>query len=311
MTQLSVLIPSHNPRRELLNVVMGALRQQTLNPQQWELLLIDNASNPALTSDWVDWHPRGRLISEPILGLTQARLRGIDETRGEVLVWVDDDNVLDRGYLRAALEAFQDHPELGAAGGPSVACYAEPPPPWFEEGLVPLGCRDHGDKAVFMNWHGKTPHYPPEAPIGAGLVIRRSAIQSWAEQVERDGRRQAFGRRGRALSSGEDNDINLTLLASGWEIAYLPQLRLSHHIPAARLQEAYQRKLARASFRDFVQVLDLHGIRPWKAIKRWTVPLRALRAWISYQAWRGPAQRIRWQGAVGQFQGRASLVNHR
>ncbi|MEB3354651.1 MAG: glycosyltransferase [Cyanobacteriota bacterium] len=308
MTFLSVLIPSHNPRLPLLIQVLEALRQQTFAPEQWELLLIDNASDPPIPADLVNWHPKARLVREPALGLTQARLRGIAQAQGEVLVWVDDDNVLDPGYLKAAVEAFRTNPRLGAAGGSSVACYTEPPPAWFVEGLVPLGCRDHGDQPVLMSWREHPPHYPSAAPIGAGLVIRREAIQVWADQVRNDGRRRAFGRTGKALSSGEDNDINLTLLAHGWELAYLPQLRLSHHIPAARLQEAYQQRLSRASFRDFVQVLDLHGIRPWRAIAGWTVPLRALRAWFTYRAWRGPAERIRWQGAVGQFEGRAALV---
>jgi glycosyltransferase involved in cell wall biosynthesis len=309
MTFLSVLIPSHNPRLPLLIQVLEALHQQTLAPEQWELLLIDNASDPPLSADLLTWHPNARLVREPVLGLTQARLRGITEARGEVLVWVDDDNVLDPGYLNAAIEAFRYNSSLGAAGGSSMACYAEPPPAWFVEGLVPLGCRDHGDQPVLMSWRDQPPHYPQEAPIGAGLVIRREAIQVWADQVRSDGRRRAFGRRGQALSSGEDNDINLTLLAHGWELAYLPQLRLSHHIPAARLQEAYQQRLARASFRDFVQVLDLHGIRPWRVIAGWTVPLRALRAWFTYRAWRGPAERIRWQGAVGQFEGRSQVAD--
>ena len=307
--EVSTLIPAHNSSKELLTLVLHALRRQSLPLHRWELLLIDNASEPPLTSDELAWHPQARLVREPRLGLTHARLRGIAEAKGELLVWVDDDNVLDSSYLQAALEAFRSNPRLGAAGGPSVARYAETPPAWFKEGLVPLGCRDHGDQPVWMSWRDQAPHYPPEAPIGAGLVIRRDAIQVWADQVRSDGRRRAFGRRGQALSSGEDNDINLTLLAHGWELAYLPQLRLSHHIPAARLQEAYPQRLARASFRDFVQVLDLHGIRPWRAIAGWTVPLRALRAWFTYRAWRGPAERIRWQGAVGQFEGRSALVH--
>ena len=307
MAALTVIIPTHNPRLELLDEVLQSLRGQTLPWADWELLVIDNASDPPVPQHLVSWHPNARVVLEPQLGLTHARLRGIREACAALLVWVDDDNILDAAYLLSARDAFASHPRLGAAGGSSKACYAAPPPAWFVEGLVPLGCRDHGEQPVLMNWLDQPPHYPPAAPIGAGLVIRRGAIQVWADQVRSDGRRRAFGRRGQALSSGEDNDINLTLLAHGWELAYLPQLRLSHHIPAARLQEAYQQRLARASFRDFVQVLDLHGIRPWRAIAGWTVPLRALRAWFTYRAWRGPAERIRWQGAVGQFEGRGRL----
>ena len=158
-----------------------------------------------------------------------------------------------------------------------------------------------------MSWVDQPPHYPPAAPIGAGMVIRKQAMQVWADAVASDPDRLSLGRRGMALSSGEDNDINLTLLRAGWELAYLPQLRLTHVIPASRLTLAYQKRLARASFRDFVRVLDRHGIRPWMAIPRWSVPLRALRTWFRYRAWRSPAHQVRWSGALGQFEGRALL----
>lgn len=54
-------------------------------------------------------------------------------------------------------------------------------------------------------------------------------MQVWAEAVAQDTARLRFGRRGVSLSSDEDNDINLTLLLEGWELAYLPQLRLVHY----------------------------------------------------------------------------------
>ena len=159
-----------------------------------------------------------------------------------------------------------------------------------------------------MAWDADQPAYPTAAPIGAGLVIRRQAMLVWADEVAGNPDRLSFGRRGTALSSGEDNDINLTLLRSGWQLAYLPQLCLTHVIPAARLTLSYQKRLARASFRDFVRVLDRHGIRPWPAIPRWSVPLRAIRSWFRYRVWANPAQQVRWSGALGQYEGRALLT---
>ena len=63
--------------------------------------------------------------------------------------------------------------------------------------------------------------------------------------------------------------------------------------------------MARASFRDYVRVLALHGIRPWPAIPRWTVPLRQLKAWFTLRAWRDLPGSIRWHGVKGQIEGRA------
>ena len=307
MATLTVIIPTHNPRSDLLQKALTALRRQTLQLEAWELLVVDNASSSELACDLVNWHPQGRVLREPQLGLTHARLRGLNESNTELLVWVDDDNILEPNYLKHALQVFQRCPALGAAGGASIPEFEGPPPVWYTPGLAPIGCRDLGDEEIWMRWAVDQPTYPAAAPIGAGLVIRSEAMQIWADDVVSDSDRLSLGRRGTALSSGEDNDINLTLLREGWELAYLPQLRLKHIIPEGRLTLKYQKRIARASYRDFIRVLDTHGIRPWTSIPTWSVPLRSILTWFRYRAWSSPAQQVRWFGAIGQYEGRASL----
>lgn len=305
--RIAVVIPTHNPEPHLLRQVLAALEGQDQPLDDWELLVVDNGSREALSPNLVNWHPHGRVVREPTIGLTHARLRGLAEVQSDLIAWIDDDNILCPGYLSSALQVFSNAPALGAAGGASAPLFMEPQPPWYRPGLAPLGCRDLGDEVIWMRWDPRQPQYPSAAPIGAGLVIRRQAMQVWADAVAGDSDRLSLGRRGTALSSGEDNDINLTLLRAGWELAYLPQLRLTHVIPASRLTLAYQKRMARASFRDFVRVLDRHGIRPWPAIPRWSVPLRALRSWFRYRVWSSPAQQVRWSGALGQYEGRSLL----
>ena len=305
---LSVIIPTYSPKLEILQRTLEALKVQSMPLDKWELLLIDNASPTPLSANLLTWHPRGRVIREEKLGLTHARLRAIKEAVGELLVWCDDDNLLSPNYLVNAIEAFRKYPRLGIAGGKSIPEYLEQPEVWYRPGIAPLGCRDHGDQEEIMSWMGGGERfYPSHAPIGAGMVTNQSAIKAWADVVVGDCRRTSLGRTGTDLTSGEDNDINLVALGAGWDLGYLPQLSLTHIIPPGRLTMKYQKRIARASFRDFIKVLDIHDIRPWSAIPLWSVPLRTAKAWFTNQAWRGPAEQILWQGAVGQFEGRAML----
>jgi hypothetical protein len=46
---LSVILCTHNPRPDYLSRVLASLRGQTLPAEQWEFLLIDNASRQPLT----------------------------------------------------------------------------------------------------------------------------------------------------------------------------------------------------------------------------------------------------------------------
>ena len=305
---ISVLIPTHNPRPDFLDRTLAALRAQTLPAASWELVLIDNCSRTPLDENLIAWHPHGRILSAPTLGLTHARIAGQDAARGDILVWVDDDNLLASDYLATVELAFSENAALGAVGGKSIPEYESPPPPWYRPDLAPIGCRDLGDTRLDVKWgRDSTRSYPHFAPLGAGMSIRKQAMTDWVDLVKNDPIRRKFGRTGAALTSGEDNDINLTLLAAGWSLAYIPGLRLTHLIPARRLTLDYQRKIARATFRDFIRVLDIHGIRPWPAIARWTVPLRKAKAWVSLRAWSGPVASIRWHNACGQIEGRACM----
>ena len=108
--QISVITCSHNPRADYLAQVIEALKHQSLDKGLWEYLLIDNASDEALQARVdLSWQANARHIREEKLGLTHARLRGIRESRGEILVFVDDDNVLDSDYLEQVVDIGKRH----------------------------------------------------------------------------------------------------------------------------------------------------------------------------------------------------------
>src|SRR6266571_8013370 len=109
--QLSVIICCHNPRMDYLARVLKALKAQTLSTDNWELLVVDNTSkDPVSASHDISWHPDARHVCERKLGLTHARLRGIAESSADLLVFVDDDNLLEPDYLERAIAIGQTWP---------------------------------------------------------------------------------------------------------------------------------------------------------------------------------------------------------
>ena len=96
---------------------MNALKAQTLPRPQWELLLVDNKSEKNWrTNGILSWHPNSRHVREDEIGLTAARLRAIREATGELLVFIDDDNILAPDFLEKALAIASRCPYLGAFG---------------------------------------------------------------------------------------------------------------------------------------------------------------------------------------------------
>ena len=309
----SVIIPAHNPHPGRLRKTLRGLQVQTLPADRWETLLVDNASTafPAAADYAGDAPANLRLIHESALGLTPARLAGLRAARAPLVVMVDDDNILAPGYLAEIVRLFASRPRLGAAGGKSVPEFETPPAPWQHEFFNLLALRDLGEaeitEATFRPAGADHNEYPLCAPIGAGMGLRREAALAWVAEVEHDARRRRLDRTGRALVSGGDNDLVMTLLEHGWTLGYFPTLSLTHLIPAGRLEVPYLARLNRAIQRSWVQVLDLHDANPWPRIPRWTVPLRQLKAFWAHQAWRSTAHRLRWQGICGHFEGRAEL----
>jgi len=308
--RLSVIIPTHNPNEQRLQRTLDGLRTQTFSVAQWELLIVDNASSPAvgLQTLGVPSGPAVRIIHEPKLGLTSARKTGLHESHGEIIVFVDDDNVLAPDYLEQVCVAFARQPKVGALGGKSLPEFSVPvaTDDWRREFFPLLALRDLGDNELVSRGLRPFGHsvnaFPIFAPIGAGLALRREAAQSWLASPDRG----LTDRHGQELSSAGDNDIVFHIMQAGWEVAYIPSLSLTHLIPPNRVDAAYLARLNRGIQKSWMQVLSLHHANPWPPLSSTSSRLRQLKAWMTYRAWSNSAAHIRWQGACGHFEGRAA-----
>lgn len=306
---LSVIIPTHNPNADRFSRTLLALRGQSLSPESWELVIVDNASEKSVAGafDFAGFRSV-RVVGEKELGLTHARVCGIHQARGSLLVFVDDDNELAADYLAEVLALFERRPNVGAAGGKSLPVFDVDPPSWVRRFDRCLALRDLGDEEIIFKPSPDARVYPPCAPIGAGMAVRKEALGRYLKLVaEMKGRGLITDRSGASLSSGGDNDLVLTVLEEGWSIAYSPRLALRHLIPPVRTSPSYLARMNRESSRSWVAVLRAHGITPWKPIPDWSVGLRIAKAYISARAWRGPVEHIEWQGRCGIIEGQARL----
>lgn len=234
--KISVVICSHNPREDYLRRVLAALKAQTLAPQQWELLLVDNASEKPLSERFdLTWHPHARHVREEKLGLTHARLRGIAESVGDLLVFVDDDNVLRADYLEVSLKIGAQWPMLGTWGGSCIPEYEVEPPEELRPWLITALCIEKLSSPVWA----KLPQGNYALPPGAGVVLRREQALHYRKQASQDPMRQALGRTGKMLGGCEDGDMALCGFKIGYGMGRFPELELTHLIPAARLTLKY------------------------------------------------------------------------
>ncbi len=248
----SVVICSHNPRADYLTRVLEGLKNQSMPKEKWELLLVDNASTEPLAGAWdLSWHPQARHIREETLGLSHARLCAIHHFEGEMLVFIDDDNILASDYLDVAGQLAEQWPQIGVWSGNVNGEYEVPLEKYWEPFLELLAIR----KVTRDRW-GNTGE---AAPFGAGMCVRRSVALTYRDQVRNNAARLGLGRRGDAVLGGEDQDIAATSLDFGLGTALFSGLSLIHLIPQRRLTEDYLIKIIRGSETSYVIENALRG----------------------------------------------------
>jgi GT2 family glycosyltransferase len=301
MLALSVIVCTHNPAPAQLQRVLDALAAQTLPQTQWELLVIDNASDDALAPRFaLGWHAHARHLREDTLGLTPARLRGIAEARGPLLVFVDDDNVLGPDYLDVAAQLAATHPHLGAFGSGCLEAEYEVPPSRTVVRFLGLLSRHVQAPASSGNLDDHAC-----VPWGSGLCVQRDVAQAYPALLKRLGIDELLDRRGQRLFGNGDIAFSWCATLAGKQFGVFPQLRIKHLIPARRLSKEYLlRYVEDNSFSggvfDFLRTDELPAGGERRATTLLRLALRALR--------RGPfASRVGWAAMSGSAQARAYI----
>jgi glycosyltransferase involved in cell wall biosynthesis len=256
---LSVIICTHNPRQYSLERVMSALQAQTLPRERWELLLVDNHSEKNLSEAWdMTWQTNARHVREDQLGLTPARLRGIREAKGELLLFIDDDNILGPEFLERAVGIAARCPHLGAFGaGRLEPEFETPPPPELVPKLSMLALR-----TVSTELWSNNPKDSACYPWGAGLCVTRQTADYYPELVRRLNAQEVLDRRGKLLFSGGDDLFSWAAAACGKGFGIFPELSITHLIFAQRLNQPYFVRLIQAHrFSQDILAYLLTGLR--------------------------------------------------
>jgi glycosyltransferase involved in cell wall biosynthesis len=256
--KISVIICSHNPRRDYLARVLAALQAQTLPLADWELLLIDNASAEPLEGRFgLSWHPNARHVREEELGLTPARLRGIADGAAPLLIFVDDDNILAPDYLAEAVRISTEWHQLGVWGGSIVPDFETEPPQELTPFLRVLALREVGRHY----WTNVDICYQAQ-PWGAGICVRSDVAGAYRQHVLNSIIRLS-GRRGKSLTSSEDSELCYVACSLGKGMGVFPELKVTHLIPKERLEIAYVLRLTQSlNASNMLLSYKWHGVMP-------------------------------------------------
>jgi glycosyltransferase involved in cell wall biosynthesis len=115
--RLSIVIPAHNEEAAIGDCLRAALREAHRSGYDVEVVVVNNASTDR-TAAVAAGFLGVRVVDEPQKGLSMARDRGYRVTRGELIVNLDADTHMPRGYLRTVVQSFERDPHMVCLSGP-------------------------------------------------------------------------------------------------------------------------------------------------------------------------------------------------
>jgi glucosyl-dolichyl phosphate glucuronosyltransferase len=231
---MSVAICTRNRERLLRDTLTQLSRAVPPRRSRWEVVVVLNDcsdGSAAVVEELRDALPIVAAV-EPKPGLCHARNRAIDVAGGDVILWTDDDVLVDPQWLCAYEEAILRWPSSSVFGGPIRPRFEGVIPDWLEKSWR-LCSSAFAAREVPQ---GGAPIVPAgdDLPFGANFAIGADAQR----RVRYDVR---LGRRpGRWIIGGEELAVMREILRDGTG-RWVPAAVVEHVIPPERQTVGYLR----------------------------------------------------------------------
>jgi glycosyltransferase involved in cell wall biosynthesis len=227
--QISVIICTYN-RSNYLKKSLNSLINQTLNENDYEILVIDNASTDDSKEIVENFSSIKNLkyIVEPILGVSQARNTGINNSKGEYVAFIDDDAIASPQWLEKILEIFRTFtPSPGCIGGKIDLIFEAPKPKWLSDEMSSyLSKLDLSGQSLVLNNKDLFLY-------SCNFALPKNVLD------EIGGFNITIGRKGDSLVSGGDILVQKEVQKKGYLCLYHPEIYIQHYVIPSRLTKTW------------------------------------------------------------------------
>ncbi len=225
----SVLICTHN-RASFLKDLLTCLKDQSYSSCDYELIVVDNASEDQtefVVRDIAKEMKNLSYVCEPKLGLSAARNTGIQNTRGDIIAFLDDDSLPESTWLETLIRSFEEFsPAPVCVGGKILPIWEVSKPDWLpnDSRLQILSLLDWGD---FPTWRSSP------SLFAGNLAIKKSALHRIG------GFNTQLGRKGDMLFSMEEIFFLFMVLQEYGKqsLLYQPKALVYHRITEEKIAD--------------------------------------------------------------------------
>jgi glucosyl-dolichyl phosphate glucuronosyltransferase len=222
--RMSIVVGTLN-RGEVLGRSIDSLLAQDFPKDRYEIIVVDNGctdGTEALVKSKIATASNLRYVKEPKLGLSNARNKGIAESRYELVGFFDDDATAQPDWLQLLTDTFERDPSVGAAGGPIFVGWPTTRPVW-----MPKSCEGYFGHCYYGEERMQLVF--PQYPYGSNMVIRKEhllAINGFSPKVGPTG--------GNMMSAGEQ-DLFSRLAKLPVKVMYEPKAPVEHWVQPERV----------------------------------------------------------------------------
>lgn len=220
---LTAVICTRN-RARFLTKCIDSLISQTVGPEYYEILVVDNGSTDTTQEILAGYGGKIRSVYEPVAGLSRARNTGWRNAQGKYVGYIDDDAFAEPTWVESVLWVFrQVTPTPAWVGGPIALDWETARPDWInEEMLTPLG---------YLYWGNQPRPLTHKERLGGGNSAYAVAVLQ-----ELGGFDERLGRGAATLLSGEETELQKRIEARQGHLYYHPGMGINHFVGRERVK---------------------------------------------------------------------------
>ena len=228
--ELSIVICTYN-RAQFLPDALKSLKEQTLDKSKFEVIVVNNNSTDDTEKISFAFEKENPNVSfqyhiETSQGLSFARNKGIEVSKGKFIAFIDDDAIAEPDYAEKILEVLDRYPEYTGYGGKVLPIYPDKKEPaWMSKYIQGVVSKvDYGEKTG--------PFDQKKYPVGCNMIFRREVFD------------ELGGFNVNLKFRSDDKYIFLKLRENNKKILYTPEVVVHHNIDASRLTHDFIIKLS-------------------------------------------------------------------
>ncbi len=267
---LSIIIVNYKTEELTSNCIDSIIKSNTKG-LNYEIILVDNASEDGSVEAIKMRFPEVKIIeNQENLGFSKANNIGMEVSKGEFLLLLNSDTIVELNTLKGAMTFIGDHKHIGALGCKILLPSGKLDPACKRSFPTPLNGLYHSLNldlafpesmrfgAYNLTYVDENKTCSIDCIMGAFMLVPRAVIDV-VGMLDED-----------FFMYGEDIDWCYRIKQAGYQIIYYPEVRIFHHKKASGIGKRNPKVIA--AFYDSMNIFyNKHYQHKYNGLTRWAV----------------------------------------